>query len=170
MAAARAVNAGRGGEERDAMAEPDILRIENDGAEIKATNYFDTPGARAGKFFLSLNAGAFRLLVPITQYMALAEMRTARGAAVSRGNHDGTKGLTGDGVEVLFDDGTDSPFALHLGMASLHSIPPASESGRRVVLSVWTAGQGGGVTKALELPCTFRVADRLPDLRPWNEC
>ena len=39
-----------------------VLVVENDGPEIVATNYWELPAAAAGKFLVSVNAGAFRLL------------------------------------------------------------------------------------------------------------
>jgi hypothetical protein len=148
--------------------EPDELVIENDGPAIVRTNYWDIAAAKAGKVYLSVNAGVFRLLVPPARERDLAEMKTAEGAAVSRGDFGGYAGITGEGVEVLFDDGSNRPFTLHLNMLSLQSVPPREEAGRRVVLAVWTRGPRGEPVKAMELPCTFRLAKRMPDLRPWD--
>ena len=66
------------------MAET-VLRIENDGPLILSTNFYHTDLARRGLFYLSLNAGAFRLLVPPQHLGAVREMRTARDVVVSRG-------------------------------------------------------------------------------------
>jgi hypothetical protein len=150
------------------MPEPDVLVIENDGAAITRTNYWDTAAAQTGKVYLSTHAGAFRLLVPPGRGRDLAEMRLARGAAVSRGDCGGYAGVRGEGVEVLFDDGSDSPYALYMNLLSLQSVSPRAEAGRRGVLTVWTRGLGGEPVLALEMPCTYRLAERMPDLRPWN--
>lgn len=41
-----------------------ILTIENDGVEIKSTNYWNTVFSESGLYFLSANAGSLRMLVP----------------------------------------------------------------------------------------------------------
>lgn len=53
-----------------------MIHIENQGAEIASTNYWDTPHAQRGFCYLSGNAGVWRLLVPEAQAALLAEMRT----------------------------------------------------------------------------------------------
>ena len=55
----------------------DLLTISNAGPDILATNFWQLPMARAGKFFLSTNAGAFRLLVPALHVGSLKDMRAA---------------------------------------------------------------------------------------------
>ena len=61
------------------------LFIENDGPEILSTNFWQSALARAGTFYLSTNAGAFRLLVPTQHQGSLREMRRAHTCIVSRG-------------------------------------------------------------------------------------
>ena len=41
-----------------------MLKVENDGPRIVSTNFFETDQAKAGKFFVSVNAGTLRLLIP----------------------------------------------------------------------------------------------------------
>ena len=53
----------------------ELLQIENHGPLVVATNYFRTDLARAGALYLSVNAGAFRLLVPAVQRAAISDMR-----------------------------------------------------------------------------------------------
>jgi hypothetical protein len=55
----------------------DFIRIENNGPEIAATNYYDSPNAGAGYVYLSINAGALRLLVPDSQSQLVDEVKTA---------------------------------------------------------------------------------------------
>ena len=66
------------------MAEP-LLFIDNDGPAITRTNYWSTDLARRGTFYLSANAGAFRLLVPPQHQGTLHDMRSAKVCVVSRG-------------------------------------------------------------------------------------
>ena len=42
----------------------DLITIENNGPGILSTNYWGTPHAEKGYCYLSINAGAFRLLGP----------------------------------------------------------------------------------------------------------
>ena len=98
-----------------------FLRIRNDGPRIVSTNFWNLPEAAAGSL-LSTNAATFRLLVPDSQRGSLADMTTAPIAVVSRGCW--TAVGRSDGIEILFDDGTDSPFALWLSVESCDRLPP----------------------------------------------
>lgn len=143
------------------------MRIDNAGTDILSTDYWDTEHAARGLLYLSINAGAFRLLVPPVQAAMIAELRTMRidGAAVTRGRWEGRY----DCVEVLLDDGSDSPWACHMTPESLDRLPPDDEIGRVVQLAVWTRGNDGKPQKVLQQVCTYRRAKVLPDLRPWKE-
>jgi hypothetical protein len=70
--------------------------------------------------------------------------------------------------ELLFDDGSDSPFALQTSLEAFDRVPSSDDDGKRRVLSVWV-GRDGWPRKVAELPCTYRLAARLPDLRPWAD-
>lgn len=111
---------------------------------------------------MSVNAGAFRILLPPALHSALADMRTAKTVVVSRGPWP-EQGLA-EAIELLFDDGSDSPYALHLSPQQIDRVPPDSESGRDVRVTVWTKGP----TLALDLPGRYRRSARLPDLTPWR--
>jgi hypothetical protein len=67
------------------MASDHLLRIENDGPAIRATDYWRSPFADAGFCFLSFNAGAARLLLPDSLAHVVPELRAAREVIVSRG-------------------------------------------------------------------------------------
>jgi hypothetical protein len=138
-----------------------MIEVHNAGPEILSTNFFDLPEAAAGKLFLTTNAATFRLLVPDAKLAYLAEMKTAVEAIVSRGPWPAAS--LQDAIEILFDDHSDSPFALQLGIDSLDRLPPASDSGRWVSLTVWRRGP----KKELTLPCGFRMVSKIPCLQPW---
>lgn len=140
-----------------------MLQVQNSGPDIVASNFWDLPEPRAGTFFLSTNAATFRLLVPDVAADQVAEMKTAVEAVVSRGPWP-AMGLR-DAIEILFDDRSDSPFALQLSPESCDRLPPAADAGRRITLTVWTRGP----VKMLELPCGFRTVPRIPCLEPWPE-
>jgi hypothetical protein len=146
------------------------LIIHDHGPLIVATNYWELPEARLGKLLVSLNAGAFRILLPVQAEGYLEDLRSAEGCAVTRGPWP-EQGLA-DAAEVLFDDGTGDPFALHLALASFDRIPPDAEAGREVVVSVWTRPRrsgGGRPHRALERPGYYRLATAIPYMRPWRE-
>lgn len=142
-----------------------MLEINNHGPLITATNYWGSELDRAGTLYLSVNAGAFRLLLPSGWESALDEMRTGREAIVTRGMLRG-----GDAVELLFDDGTASPYAIHLGASQCDRLPIPEDDGRAdLVFTAWTAPRRGVAPhKALERPARYRVVADLPCLRPWE--
>lgn len=143
------------------------LIIQNNGPEIVHTTYWQTALARAGLFFLSVNAGAFRLLVPPRHVGMVREMRTARACVVSRGPYPAL-GFT-DGLELLFDDGTPEPLSLHLSHEAVDRMPRDADSAQEWMLSVWTHLVQERCTKVLERPCHYRRVHSLPDLRPWPQ-
>ena len=73
-----------------------------------------------------------------------------------------------DALEVLFDDGTDDPWSLHLSPQAVDRMPLDTDSAQPWVLSVWTHRVGTTATKALETPCHYRRVRRLPDVLPWQ--
>jgi hypothetical protein len=142
-----------------------FLQIASSGATITSTNYWDLPEARAGKLFVSCNAGAFRVLVPPVAESVIPDMATATQCVVSRGPWP-ERGLS-DAIEILFDDGTSDPFALHLAVQSFYHLPTVEDVGDKWVLSVWKRGPTAPI-KALERLCAYRVVESIPWLRPWK--
>ena len=136
-----------------------MLQIENSGQDIASTNYWTSEHARAGLLFLSINAGAFRLMVPASQESQIPEMRTATEAVVSRGPWP-DRGLH-DAFEVLFEDGTDSPYSLHMSPEQLDRLPTSGARKSEHVFSIWTSAG-----KQFECPCWYRIVERLPWLKP----
>lgn len=117
----------------------------------------------AGLFYLSWNAGAGRLLVPDSRLADLQEMATAtyyvivsRGPWPERGRREG--------FELLFEDGSDAPFCLHL----------SAEQSDRLLLDV---DQGGGFEivawtrsgRAAAWPGKYRKVSQIPCLAAWSE-
>jgi hypothetical protein len=144
---------------------PDLIQFVSNGPEIISTNYWQTKHAQRGLFYLSTNAGCFRLLVPAVQEGAIAEMATAREVIISRGVWP-ERGRH-DALEILFEDDSDSPFALHIVTEQVDRLPDASDRDRpgqpaRWKLAVWT--EAG---KLLELPCRYRLVKKIPCLKPF---
>jgi hypothetical protein len=138
------------------------LQIKNHGQAIVASNYWDSELANDGNAFLSVNAGAFRLMLPDNQLAALADMRTGKLVIISRGPWPAQQ--RDDAIEVLFDDDSDSPFAIHIGTEQIDRLPLDANVGQQVTCTVWTRGPN----LALSLPARYRRSERLPDLRPWR--
>jgi len=142
------------------------IQISNDGPEIIATNYWETPLPGRGLVYVSVNARTFRILVP--RGFELSDFGPVREVIVFRGPWP-DQGML-DAIEVLFDDGTVSPFALHLSPGQIDRLPGLQDSGRRdLACSVWIRGGKGQPVKALEWRAGFRVVPRIPCLKPWEE-
>lgn len=136
--------------------------IQNRGQAIAHTDYWDSEHARAGFVFLSWNAGAARVLLPDSQKAMLRDMKTAKYVIVSRGPwpEQGNR----EALELLFEDHSDSPFAIHLVAEQCDRLIPESDQGGGFLVSVWTRG---GLK--LTVPGKYRVVPSLPALSPWVE-
>lgn len=142
---------------------PDTLTIENHGPYIRATNYWQTEAARRGRFLLSLNAGAFRLLIPPAARDCIPDLRTAKEVVLSRGPWPAE--ALPDAFEILFDDYSDDPYAIWLAPHALDRLPPDADIGRPFTFSAWE-DRRGRPHRILDRPAHYRRSPRLPDLRP----
>jgi hypothetical protein len=137
------------------------LRIANDNQDIISSNFWESGWNGAGIFACSINAGAFRLLVPDPRRADINEMQTGEEIIISKGTLLGRLGY-----EFLFDDHTDDPYSIHLGENQFIGVIPANtEHGKAVMCSAWVRGP----EKVLEMPARFRVVKKLPYLKPWGE-
>lgn len=140
----------------------ELLTIGNDGPEIVSTSFWQTSINRNHKFYLSINAGAFRLLVPsVHEDILNGELKPTKEVIVSRGpwalaNNE-------DSLELLFEDNTDSPYSIHLSPPQIDLFPDDTflESGH--VFSVWA--ESG---KLFEFKAKYRRVESLPWLKPWQ--
>lgn len=137
-----------------------MLEIFNKGAAILSTNYWDSEQARQGYVFLSFNAGFARVLLPDAMKSQLPEMRSATMVILSHGPWSERAGA--NGWELLFEDGTDAPYCLHLSEEQSDRTLPAADQGGGFWLTVWTRGG-----EKLRLPAKFRRVAELPCLQPW---
>jgi hypothetical protein len=139
--------------------------VKNEGKSIVDTNFWGSEMEHAGRIYCSTNAGAVRLLLPRSMLAMLDECRTADYVILSRGPwpEEGQK----DAVELLFEDRTESPYAMHLTANSFDLVPGEPTAGREWSLSIWT-GTNGRPEMAMQLPCKWRRSKRLPDLSPWS--
>lgn len=141
-----------------------MIVLSGEGPEITATNFWESEYDREGLFFLSIRAGVARLLVPDALRDAVNEFRTGREVVISRGPRPDV-GVR-DAVEIMFDDGSRSPFALYIMPEQTHGLAAGPELRR---CTVWVRGEGGQSVKALDLPAFYRTSRRLPDRSPWRE-
>lgn len=135
-----------------------MIYVNNNGPELVATNYFHQPIAPV---YCSVNAGAIRILLPSLLEPYLRVMRTGKYVIITRGAWP-AEGRS-EGVELLFEDDTDEPFALHLGAESFDNLPGDPGDGEWVV-SVWTEG----CIKRLQLPARWRRETLIPFMQPWE--
>lgn len=139
-----------------------IIRVMNHGQLITATDYWESQYAADGKLIVSPNAGAIRCLLPPVLSPVIGELRSgAEYAIVSRGPWHGQEGL-----EIFWEDHTDSPHVWHLTAASCLMLP-GDPGPSEWVITCWVERRGRP-HKALERPCHWRRVDRLPCLQPWH--
>jgi len=140
------------------------IEIHNHGPLILASNYWESDCERTGKIFLSPNAGAVRLLWPRSLRQAIEDMRAAQYAVCSLGPWPEQR--LDQAVEILWEDGSDSPYSVHLSPASCGALPGEPAAGREWVISVWDLKKNRP-HKALERICHWRRVPAIPWLKPW---
>ncbi|MBP6581965.1 MAG: hypothetical protein KA204_00590 [Chromatiaceae bacterium] len=137
------------------------LMIRNQGLILAETNYWDSPHAQAGYFYLSWNAGTGRLLIPDAQKALLRELRVAREVIVSRGPWVSEGGR--DALELLWEDGSGAPYAVLLVAEQTDRLIPDYQQGGGFVITAWTrTGQKG------RWPGRYRVVAEIPCLAAWS--
>ena len=130
------------------------ILIGNKGQEIVETNFFQTDFSKSNLFYLSWNAGAARLLIPIFDEVTLNEIKTADYVVISRGLLNGA-----DAFELLFEDHTATPFCIHMEAAMSDRNLPSSDDGR--VLDFIALTHTGEQFKMRGVYC---VTDTLPNI------
>ena len=133
-----------------------MISISNAGADIASTNYFDTPNASAGRYFVSWNASAARILVPDSLVKNLDEMHTGHTCIISRGKWNGI-----DALEFMFEDDSEAPYALHLGLGRMDR--SIANDGKPFRVTVWTS-KG----KAGDWEGKYRVVNKIPCMKSWK--
>ncbi len=141
-----------------------MIVTKNHGPLIVSSTYWGSEMEQAGKLYVSVNAGAVRVLVPAKRRALIAECRGSKYVVLSRGPWPAA-GLA-DAAEILFEDGTDTPYALHLSPESFDLLPDEPPAGREWVLALWTAKKGKP-HKSLERRCFWRRVLEIPWLKPW---
>lgn len=139
------------------------LLIKNDGPRIASTNYWRTPHSKRF-LYLTINAGALRVLLPPSLAEEILEaIKTSHLLILSRGPWPA--GQRADALELLLEDGSETPFALHLDIRQIDRLPLDHETS--FPCTFWTEGIGGVPRLAAQLPTRYRRVDRIPCLRAW---
>lgn len=132
-----------------------MIRIDNDGQRIAATNYWSTEHARRGLVYVSANAGAVRLLVP-RGWPDLNDSRIALASLQIVGAQEA-------GVaHIVLEDGTATPAYLTIDARQCDRALPPSEVGRHVTLLVYGPDGTEGVRLLRELPGRIDLAHERP--------
>ncbi len=137
-----------------------MFEIINKGQALVSTNYWMSEHARAGYCYLTWNAGAARLLVPDAVKHVLREMKGANEVLISRGpwlDHGGR-----EAIELLWEDGSDEPFCLHLVAEQCDRLISDRHQGDGITMIVYTdSGEKG------RWPARYRRVAEIPWLQPW---
>ena len=140
-----------------------MLLINNNGQDISGTNFWQTEWNARGLFVVSLNAGAFRLLVPEAANSEVSDMiRGCRHIIISRGLFEGR-----DSLEWMFEDDGRNPYSIHLEITACIPRPSSDWIGQPHVASVWSL-RHGYPKKRIERSAHYRLVQTLPCLKPWN--
>jgi hypothetical protein len=135
------------------------LVIENNGQEILSSNFWDSDKS---SFFLSVNAGAARLLIPDSRIDEIQKMMTGRLVIISRGPC--WPRADKDAIEIMFDNGSNTPYSIQLMAEQTDDLIPNSMHGNSLAFSAW----GKNAVKIFERPAKFRTVIRLPCLEAWS--
>lgn len=138
-----------------------FIVVENNGQLIESTNYWETSNAKSGFVFVSINAGAYRVLVPDSQVAFIEDMKTAKNVVITRGPWAEKNRL--DAFELLFDDMSKSPFVIMLERQQWDRIPSDADLGWKGVVYIYTSKQRDPV---LMFNKVFYRKDRIPCLKP----
>lgn len=138
-----------------------LIKIINNGKDILETNYFDTDHAKNDFVYLSLNAGYARLLLPEGLNVYLDDIKTAKYVIISQGTW---ANKNRQGIEILFEDDSDSPFSIHLTTEQCDRSFTDKDDKKEFEFKVYT--KDGEV---FNCNAKFRVVDIIPNLKPWNE-
>ena len=106
-----------------------MLVIRNDNEKIAETNYWETELSQHGIFYMTLNAGYYRLLVPETDVNFVKEVLNASRVIISQGNTDQLDPPNDNAFEVVFEDGTDNPYALLMRRDNWDRNPAVEDTG-----------------------------------------
>ncbi|WP_210165053.1 hypothetical protein [Methylosinus sp. PW1] len=133
----------------------------NMGQKLVDTSYWASEHALMGFVYISVNAGAARLLLPRVQESHLPDIGSANEVVISFASRfDPRKDPS---IEIMFDDGSANPFCLFISRDQCDCWASLSAA-KSIPFSVVT--QGNGEVFACE--AKVRKVRRIPCLLPWN--
>ncbi len=145
-----------------------LIKLENNGPELVATNYWITEHAAKGFVYLSANAGSFRLLVPKSSGLSIPDMQNgAQYAIISRGSW--AKQGNRDALEILLEDHSDTPLTIHILRDQADMLPADTEVDRPGQPPRWTLAVYSENGKQFELPARYRRVETIPYLKGWPD-
>lgn len=146
-----------------------FIVTENNGQLITSCTYWGCEREIKGGFYVTLNAGAVRLICPRSQESTITEMQTAREVIMTKGLAPLLKKPIDDvapqGIEIMFEDNTSYPFAMWLNLNQFESLPSEKNILGKLVFTVWKQS-GISPQMVLKCPCYYRTASSLPCLKP----
>jgi hypothetical protein len=141
-----------------------ILKIQNDGPLIAETNFWATDHANHGLFYVSINAGAFRILIPKNCEADIPEMiRGVKHVVVSMLPKDRWKPKAYC-LEIMFEDSSDSPWACQISPGQTDRAPTDESVGIAWKATLWTE-QNNGPALHTEFPAYFQIVPKIPWLK-----
>lgn len=142
-----------------------IIEIANHGPLILSSTYWGSGYEAAGKIFCSPNAGSIRILVPRTRREIIAECRKVEYVILSRGPWPAM--ALAEGIEILFEDHSESPFSIQLTPESFALLPAKPPAEQEWILALWDLKKNRP-HKAVERKCYWRRVPKIPWLKPWK--
>jgi hypothetical protein len=143
-----------------------VIVTTNEGPAIVESSYWTSGLAKAGKVYVTVNAGAIRVLVP-NQFRDLPdEVGSAQYAVLSRGPWPAQR--LADAVEILWEDGSQSPYALHLAPEAFDLLP-GDPGVSDWIVTTWDVDAAGRPRLRTQHLCFWRRVPRLPWLKPLEQ-
>ncbi|HEV7672603.1 MAG TPA: hypothetical protein VGS22_29135 [Thermoanaerobaculia bacterium] len=143
-----------------------MIKTTNEGQAIVESSYWTSDLARAGKVYASVNAGAVRVLLPPQLRELPEEVASAQYALLSRGPWPAQQ--LAEAVEILWEDGSQSPYALHLDVASFDLLP-ANPGLEEWLVATWDQDDAGRPRLRTQHTCFWRRVPTLPWLKPLKQ-
>lgn len=121
-----------------------MITIKNDGQTITETTYWATPHADKGLLYLSINAGALRLLVPAASAQLLSELPpVGTPCELTRSRLQGE-----EAYRLAWLDDPEEPYEVEIDVRQCDRRLASAENGRILTLICYTRGVGDGVREA----------------------
>jgi hypothetical protein len=115
----------------------EVVFIKNDDIKIAETNYWETTLSKKGLFFMNFNNGFYRLLVPETNEDIVKEVLNASRVIISRGAAPQLVPPRTDAFEIVFEDRTDSPYAILMTPDFWDCFPGENDLGHKGTFAIY---------------------------------